>query len=133
MDNTTRFPICRNCHRYRPYTWQRSYDCCQRCHCKRWHLCARNNQETFEGARNCRKSSPISLYGRLRIFYPNKPMFSDKDDLVVYSQSSTYVFCWLTPTAIVMAPIAGGAYVPAMSDETIIVRNQGTIFCGSSL
>src|SRR5690606_17141108 len=23
---------------------------------------------------------------------------------------------------------AGGAYVPAMSDETIIVRNQGTIF-----
>lgn len=22
---------------------------------------------------------------------------------------------------------AGGAYVPAMSDETIIVRNQGTI------
>ena len=25
---------------------------------------------------------------------------------------------------------AGGAYVPAMSDETIIVRNQGTIFLG---
>ena len=25
---------------------------------------------------------------------------------------------------------AGGAYVPAMSDETIIVRNQGTIFVG---
>ncbi len=25
---------------------------------------------------------------------------------------------------------AGGAYVPAMSDETIIVRNQGTIFIG---
>ena len=24
----------------------------------------------------------------------------------------------------------GGAYVPAMSDETIIVRNQGTIFLG---
>ncbi len=23
---------------------------------------------------------------------------------------------------------AGGAYVPAMSDETIIVKNQGTIF-----
>src|SRR3546814_9562759 len=23
---------------------------------------------------------------------------------------------------------AGGAYVPAMSDETVIVRNQGTIF-----
>ena len=25
---------------------------------------------------------------------------------------------------------AGGAYVPAMSDEAIIVRNQGTIFLG---
>ena len=25
---------------------------------------------------------------------------------------------------------AGGAYVPAMSDEAIIVRNQGTIFIG---
>src|ERR1700761_6207489 len=27
---------------------------------------------------------------------------------------------------------AGGAYVPAMSDETIIVRNQGTIFLGGA-
>ncbi len=26
--------------------------------------------------------------------------------------------------------VAGGAYVPAMSDETIIVKNQGTIFLG---
>src|SRR5712675_3456045 len=25
---------------------------------------------------------------------------------------------------------AGGAYVPAMSDETVIVKNQGTIFLG---
>ena len=33
--------------------------------------------------------------------------------------------------AIVMGSCtAGGAYVPAMSDETIIVRNQGTIFVG---
>ncbi|MDD3443956.1 MAG: carboxyl transferase domain-containing protein [Zavarzinia sp.] len=33
--------------------------------------------------------------------------------------------------AVVMgACTAGGAYVPAMSDETIIVRNQGTIFLG---
>jgi len=33
--------------------------------------------------------------------------------------------------AIVMGSCtAGGAYVPAMSDETIIVRNQGTIFIG---
>ena len=33
-------------------------------------------------------------------------------------------------TAVLGSSTAGGAYVPAMSDETIIVRNQGTIFLG---
>jgi len=28
---------------------------------------------------------------------------------------------------------AGGAYVPAMSDENIIVRRQGTIFLGGKI
>ncbi len=32
--------------------------------------------------------------------------------------------------AVMGSSTAGGAYVPAMSDETIIVRNQGTIFLG---
>src|ERR1700712_2018903 len=32
--------------------------------------------------------------------------------------------------AVLGSSTAGGAYVPAMSDETIIVRNQGTIFLG---
>ena len=32
--------------------------------------------------------------------------------------------------SIVMGSCTGGAYVPAMSDETIIVKNQGTIFIG---
>jgi 3-methylcrotonyl-CoA carboxylase beta subunit len=32
--------------------------------------------------------------------------------------------------AVLGACTAGGAYVPAMSDETVIVRNQGTIFLG---
>jgi 3-methylcrotonyl-CoA carboxylase beta subunit len=37
----------------------------------------------------------------------------------------------LAQIAVVMGSCtAGGAYVPAMSDETIIVRNQGTIFLG---
>jgi len=37
----------------------------------------------------------------------------------------------LPQIAIVMGSCtAGGAYVPAMADETIIVRNQGTIFIG---
>src|ERR1700738_3971839 len=37
----------------------------------------------------------------------------------------------IPPIAIVMGSCtAGGAYVPGMSDESIIVRNQGTIFLG---
>jgi 3-methylcrotonyl-CoA carboxylase beta subunit len=37
----------------------------------------------------------------------------------------------LAQIAVVMGSCtAGGAYVPAMSDETIIVKNQGTIFLG---
>lgn len=37
----------------------------------------------------------------------------------------------LSQIAIVMGSCtAGGAYVPAMSDETIIIKNQGTIFLG---
>ena len=32
--------------------------------------------------------------------------------------------------AVMGSSTAGGAYVPAMSDETVIVRNQGTIFLG---
>ena len=33
-------------------------------------------------------------------------------------------------SAVLGSCTAGGAYVPAMSDETVIVRNQGTIFLG---
>ena len=33
-------------------------------------------------------------------------------------------------SAVMGSSTAGGAYVPAMSDETVIVRNQGTIFLG---
>lgn len=37
----------------------------------------------------------------------------------------------ISQIAVVMGSCtAGGAYVPAMSDETVIVRNQGTIFLG---
>ena len=37
----------------------------------------------------------------------------------------------IAQVAVVMgSSTAGGAYVPAMSDEVIIVRNQGTIFLG---
>ena len=38
---------------------------------------------------------------------------------------------WLLQISVVLGSCtAGGAYVPAMSDETIIVKQQGTIFLG---
>jgi 3-methylcrotonyl-CoA carboxylase beta subunit len=65
------------------------------------------------------------------IFLPEQAnVFSDKDDFgrIFYNQARMSS-AGLPQIAIVMGSCtAGGAYVPAMSDETIIVRNQGTIF-----
>ena len=49
-----------------------------------------------------------------RIFYNQAQMSAQGPQIAVVMGSCT----------------AGGAYVPAMSDETIIVKNQGTIFLG---
>ncbi|HET7596432.1 MAG TPA: carboxyl transferase domain-containing protein [Burkholderiales bacterium] len=57
-------------------------------------------------------------------------VFPDRDHFgrIFYNQAELSA-CGLTQIAVVMGSCtAGGAYVPAMSDETIIVRNQGTIF-----
>ena len=57
-------------------------------------------------------------------------VFPDRDHFgrIFYNQARLSA-CGLTQIAVVMGSCtAGGAYVPAMSDETIIVRNQGTIF-----
>lgn len=49
---------------------------------------------------------------------------------IFYNQASMSA-AGIPQVAIVMGSCtAGGAYVPAMSDESIIVRNQGTIFLG---
>lgn len=65
------------------------------------------------------------------IFLPEQAnVFADKDDFgrIFYNQARMSAD-GLPQIAIVMGSCtAGGAYVPAMSDETIIVRNQGTIF-----
>ena len=37
---------------------------------------------------------------------------------------------WLQIAVVMGSCTAGGAYVPAMADESIIVRKQGTIFLG---
>lgn len=65
------------------------------------------------------------------IFLPEQAnVFSDKDDFGrIFFNQARMSAAGLPQIAIVMGSCtAGGAYVPAMSDETIIVRNQGTIF-----
>jgi 3-methylcrotonyl-CoA carboxylase beta subunit len=64
---------------------------------------------------------------------PNQDeVFPDRDHFgrIFYNQASMSAQ-GISQIAVVMGSCtAGGAYVPAMSDETIIVKNQGTIFLG---
>lgn len=67
------------------------------------------------------------------VFLPEQArVFPDRDDFgrIFYNQARLSAM-GCPQIAIVMGSCtAGGAYVPAMSDETIIVKNQGTIFIG---
>ena len=59
-------------------------------------------------------------------------MFPDRDHFgrIFYNQA-TMSAAGIPQIAVVMGSCtAGGAYVPAMADEAIIVREQGTIFLG---
>jgi 3-methylcrotonyl-CoA carboxylase beta subunit len=59
-------------------------------------------------------------------------VFPDREHFgrIFYNQT-TLSSMRIPQIAVVMGSCtAGGAYVPAMSDETVIVRNQGTIFLG---
>ncbi len=64
---------------------------------------------------------------------PNQDeVFPDRDHFgrIFYNQAQMSAL-GIPQVAVVMGSCtAGGAYVPAMSDETIIVKNQGTIFLG---
>ena len=64
---------------------------------------------------------------------PNQDeVFPDRDHFgrIFYNQAHMSAL-GIPQIAVVMGSCtAGGAYVPAMSDETIIVKNQGTIFLG---
>ena len=64
---------------------------------------------------------------------PNQTeVFPDRDHFgrIFYNQA-TMSAAGIPQIAVVMGSCtAGGAYVPAMADESIIVRNQGTIFLG---
>jgi acetyl-CoA carboxylase carboxyltransferase component len=67
------------------------------------------------------------------VFLPEQAnVFPDRQDFGRFFYNQAQMSAKGIPQiAIVMGSCtAGGAYVPAMSDETIIVRNQGTIFIG---
>ena len=59
-------------------------------------------------------------------------VFPDREDFGrIFFNQATLSARGIPQIASVMGSCtAGGAYVPAMSDETVIVRNQGTIFLG---
>ncbi|MEO9327189.1 carboxyl transferase domain-containing protein [Gordonia aurantiaca] len=57
-------------------------------------------------------------------------VFPDRDHFgrIFYNQANMSAAGIPQIAAVLGSSTAGGAYVPAMSDETVIVRNQGTIF-----
>jgi 3-methylcrotonyl-CoA carboxylase beta subunit len=59
-------------------------------------------------------------------------VFPDRDHFGrIFFNQATMSAAGIPQVAVVMGSCtAGGAYVPAMSDESIIVKNQGTIFLG---
>jgi 3-methylcrotonyl-CoA carboxylase beta subunit len=59
-------------------------------------------------------------------------VFPDREHFgrIFYNQATMSAAGIPQISAVLGSCTAGGAYVPAMSDETVIVRNQGTIFLG---
>ncbi len=59
-------------------------------------------------------------------------VFPDKEHFgrIFYNQANMSALGIAQIAAVMGSCTAGGAYVPAMSDESIIVKNQGTIFLG---
>jgi 3-methylcrotonyl-CoA carboxylase beta subunit len=88
------------------------------------------------------RAQEVALQNRLPCIYlvdsgganlPNQDeVFPDRDHFGrIFFNQATMSAQGIAQIAVVMGSCtAGGAYVPAMSDESIIVRNQGTIFLG---
>lgn len=67
------------------------------------------------------------------VFLPEQAeVFPDRDDFgrIFFNQARLSAMGCPQIALVMGSCTAGGAYVPAMSDETIIVKNQGTIFIG---
>ena len=86
------------------------------------------------------RAQEIALENRLPCVYlvdsgganlPNQAeVFPDRDHFgrIFYNQPNLSARGIPQIACVMGSCTAGGAYVPAMSDETVIVRNQGTIF-----
>ncbi|MDX5394051.1 MAG: methylcrotonoyl-CoA carboxylase [Caulobacteraceae bacterium] len=88
------------------------------------------------------RAQEIALQNRLPCIYlvdsggANLPhqaeVFPDRDHFgrIFFNQAQMSAAGIAQIACVMGSCTAGGAYVPAMSDETVIVRNQGTIFLG---
>lgn len=86
------------------------------------------------------RAQEVALENRLPCIYlvdsgganlPNQAdVFPDRDHFgrIFYNQANMSARGIPQIACVMGSSTAGGAYVPAMSDETVIVRNQGTIF-----
>jgi 3-methylcrotonyl-CoA carboxylase beta subunit len=107
----------------------------QRRHGEGRHLLPDDGEKAFAGAGDRAAEQPACIYlvdsGGANL--PNQDeVFPDRDHFgrIFYNQANMSAQ-GIAQIAVVMGSCtAGGAYVPAMSDETIIVKNQGTIFLG---
>src|SRR5256714_2866872 len=88
------------------------------------------------------RAQEVALHNRLPCVYlvdsggaylPSQDeVFPDREHFgrIFYNQAQMSAAAIPQIAAVLGSCTAGGAYVPAMSDEAIIVRNQGTIFLG---
>jgi 3-methylcrotonyl-CoA carboxylase beta subunit len=88
------------------------------------------------------RAQEIALQNRLPCIYlvdsggaflpKQDEVFPDREHFgrIFYNQATMSAKAIPQISAVMGSCTAGGAYVPAMSDETVIVRNQGTIFLG---
>uniref|UniRef100_UPI0023504E93 carboxyl transferase domain-containing protein n=1 Tax=Candidatus Frankia alpina TaxID=2699483 RepID=UPI0023504E93 len=88
------------------------------------------------------RAQEVALHNRLSCVYlvdsggaflpMQDDVFPDREHFgrIFYNQATMSKAGIAQIAAVLGSSTAGGAYVPAMSDETVIVRNQGTIFLG---
>lgn len=130
-----RIPGSRNHHRDRPGVRARVRDRRQRRDGQGRHLLPDDGQKHL-------RAQEVALQNRLPCIYlvdsggaflPRQDeVFPDREHFgrIFYNQATMSAKGIPQVAAVLGSCTAGGAYVPAMSDEAVIVREQGTIFLG---